>query len=167
VLQQTEIERLRVVTGGPHAPNPAELLASGRMQQFVSWLREEVDVVVFDSSPILPVTDAAVLSNLADGTILIVDCGVTRKPAAVRAMEQLEGVGAKVLGVVLNRLKPSGDGYYYYYHYYYHDDGDGTAEDDERRRWVARLLRPRRRRRGSRRRRRPMQERVEKAEQRR
>jgi succinoglycan biosynthesis transport protein ExoP len=111
-LRETGVEGLWIVTSGPQAPNPAELLASTRMRQFVSWLQERADVVVIDSPPVLAVTDAVVLSSIVDGTILVMDSGGTRRPAAVRAMEHLAGVGANVLGTVLNRVKPSGDGYY-------------------------------------------------------
>jgi capsular exopolysaccharide synthesis family protein len=139
VLQSTEVDNLWVITGGPQAPNPAELLASGRMRQFVSWLKEEVDVVVIDSPPVLVVTDAAVLSNLVDGTIFVMECNRTRRPVAVQAMERLTSVGGKVLGVVLNRMKPNGDGYYYYY--YYHGYGDNGASGNHRRgQWFSRLF---------------------------
>lgn len=145
-LRQTEIEGLRIVTSGSHPPNPAELLASERMREFISWLEDEADVVILDSPPVLMVTDAAVLSNLADGTLLIVSYGDTRKPAAIQAVERLTSVGGKVLGVVLNRLSASGDGYYYYYYCsYYYGQGDGAGK--RHRSWIARLLKPRRRRR--------------------
>jgi len=154
VLQQTEIEGLRVVTSGSRAPNPAELLASERMQQFVSWLTQEADVVIFDSPPVLAVTDAAVLSNLADGILLIVNCGETRKPAAAQAVERLTSVGGEVLGVVLNRLAPGGDSYYYYYYYYsyYPSEDDRATRERKRTHWIARLLRPGHRRRRTQRR---------------
>jgi Mrp family chromosome partitioning ATPase len=123
------------------------------MRQFISWLQEQADVVVIDSPPVLAVTDAVVLSSIADGTILVMDSGGTRRPAAVRAMEHLAGVGANVLGTVLNRVKPSGDGYYYYYHYYYHDGDDGASGNHRRSQWVSRLFGQRRRKSASRRRR--------------
>ena len=149
-LRPTEIAGLQIVTSGSSPPNPAELLASERMREFVSWLAEQADVVILDSPPVLAVTDAAVLSTLADGTMLVFDCGETRKPAAVQAFERLVSVGGQVLGVVLNRLAPSGDGYYYYYSYYSHADG-GAAGGRRPRSWIARLLKPgrSRRRRGA------------------
>jgi capsular exopolysaccharide synthesis family protein len=164
VLRETGVEGLRIVVSGPQAPNPAELLASERMRQFVSWLKEEADIVVIDTPPVLVVTDAVMLSKLVDGTILVLDSGSTRRPAAMRAMEQLTGVGAKVLGVVLNRVKPGRDGYYYYYHYYYNDGGDGASANNGRARWVARLLGQERGRKG--RRRRSVREEAEQVEER-
>jgi succinoglycan biosynthesis transport protein ExoP len=154
-LRPTEIEGLRVVTSGASPPNPAEMLASERMQDFVTWLLEEMgaDVVVFDSPPVLAVTDAAVLSTLVDGTVLVFDCGETRRPAAVQTLERLAGVGASVLGVVLNNLSPSGDGYYYYYYSYYYGRDNGAGRWGRHRSRLERLLgRGRGRRRKSRRR---------------
>lgn len=137
VLQATRVEGLRFVASGPNAPNPAELLASQRMREFVAWLTQQADVVVFDSPPVLAVTDAALLSSVADGTLLVIDCGETRIPAATQAVERLANVGGNLLGVVLNRLSPSADGYYYYYYYYSGDDQNGLLSR------VARLLNPR------------------------
>ncbi len=141
VLRSTEVQGLRVVTSGAQAPNPAELLTSRRFQEFVSWLREEADVVVFDSPPVLSVTDAAVLSNLVDGTVLVLDCGETRTPAAMQAVERLVSVGGNLLGVVLNRLSQSRNGYYQYYYYSYsHAEDDRSTKRWHKPRWIARLL---------------------------
>ncbi len=121
-LRETDVPGLRVVTAGAQAPNPAEMLGSERMAAFLAWLKEQADVVILDSPPVLAVTDAAVLSTRVDGTLLVVNSGETRRPAAAQAFERLTGVGSQVLGVVLNRLAPSGDGYYYYYYAYYGDE---------------------------------------------
>ncbi|HET91109.1 MAG TPA: polysaccharide biosynthesis tyrosine autokinase, partial [Chloroflexi bacterium] len=145
-LQPTEVEGLRIVGAGPRPPNPAELLASHRFREFLSWLREEADVVIIDSPPVLAVTDAAVLSTLADGVMLILDCGETRQPAAVQAAERLLSVGGNLLGVVLNRLSSKGDGYYYYSYYYSQEDGAGQSASAPSR--IARLLKLNGRRRG-------------------
>jgi non-specific protein-tyrosine kinase len=114
-LRETDVKGLKVVTGGARAPNPAELLASDRFQDFVAWLKEQADVVIFDSPPVLAVTDAAVLSTVVDATLLVVDHGRTRRAAAAQATERLMNVGGNLLGIVLNRLPPNGDGYYYYH----------------------------------------------------
>jgi len=151
-LQATEVENLRVLPSGPLPPNPAELLASQTFYRFVEWLTGQADVVIFDSPPVLTVTDAAVLSTLAEGTLLVVNCGETRRPEAAQAVERLTGVGGRVLGVVLNRMSRSADGYYHYYYYYYYTDRDDASGGTKHRRGIARLLRPRRRKRHSRRR---------------
>ncbi len=137
-LRLTEVQGLRFVGAGSRPPNPAELLASQRFREFLSWLQEEADVVIIDSPPVLAVTDAAVLSTLVDGVMLILDCGETRRSAAAQAAERLMSVGGNLLGVVINRLSPSGDGYYYYSHYYSRDGGAGRSAS--RLSWIARLL---------------------------
>ena len=124
-LQPTDIDGLMLITAGENVPNPAELLASQRMRGFLSWLSDRADVVVIDSPPVLAFADAAVLSNLSDGTLLVLDCNSTRRSAALQAVERLQGVGGTVLGVVLNRMSPGVDGYYYYDYYYRYYSKDG------------------------------------------
>lgn len=118
-LRQTEVEHLRVVSVGSRAPDSTELLASQTFKRYIAELREQADVVVLDSPPVLAVSDAAVLSTLVDGVVLVMDAGKTRIPAAVQAAERIASVGGVILGVVLNRVKARSGGYYYYY--YYHD----------------------------------------------
>jgi Mrp family chromosome partitioning ATPase len=120
------------------------LVASERFRAFVSRLKEQADIVIFDSPPTLAVSDAAVLSTLVDGTLLVVDYGETRKPAAAQAVERLMDVGGNVLGVVLNRVAPNGDGYYYYNYYYYSERQNGRHHRGKGN-WLNRLLRPRHR----------------------
>ncbi len=104
VTQATEEDNLRVLTTGPLPPNPAELLGSHRMQAVVGLLKESADLVIFDSPPLQAVTDSALLSAFADGTLLVVDAGRSRGRAVRSASELLVRAGANVLGVVLNRM---------------------------------------------------------------
>ena len=139
LLRETDVEGLRGLTGGEHAHNPAELLASHRFEVLISWLEAQADVVILDSPPVLAVTDASLLASQVDGSVLVIDAGETRRPAAVRAVERLHDVGANVLGVVLNRLAPSSDGYYYYYyHGGYYGGEDGRSPEPAG--WLARLV---------------------------
>ena len=101
--QATEEDNLRVLTTGPLPPNPAELLGSHRMQAVVGLLTESADLVIFDSPPLQAVSDSALLSSSADGTLLVVDAGRSRGRAVRSAAEILTRAGANVLGVVLNR----------------------------------------------------------------
>jgi succinoglycan biosynthesis transport protein ExoP len=117
-IQPTEIENLRVMTSGPLPPNPSELLGSARMSQLIGELTEVADVVIFDSPPVLSATDAALLANRLDATILVADAGRTRRETALRAVDQLQRAGSNLLGGVVNRLQKKSGGYYYYYHYY-------------------------------------------------
>jgi len=109
---------LRVITAGPLPPNPAEMLDSDRMRALVATLEADSDVVVLDSPPTLAATDAAILSAIADGTILVIDTSKTRSRTVVRARETLDRVGAKILGCVLNKTAGEASPYYYQYHYY-------------------------------------------------
>ena len=103
VLRVIDEPNLRVLTSGPLPPNPAELLGSNRMHSIVERLEAEADLVVFDSPPAGAVTDAAVISSLSDGTVLVVAAERTRRGAARSASEAVSRVGGHLLGVVLNR----------------------------------------------------------------
>ncbi|MGG2954442.1 CpsD/CapB family tyrosine-protein kinase [Geobacillus stearothermophilus] len=115
--QVTEIDHLSILTSGPIPPNPAELLSSNAMAQCLEQLYETFDLVIFDTPPVLAVTDAQVLANQCDGTVLVIESGRTEIEAAVKAKELLEAANAKLLGVVLNKRKHRDGGYYYYYQY--------------------------------------------------
>jgi len=121
-LQTTKVENLRLLTSGPLPPNPSELLGSRRMEGLIEQLKREADVILFDSPPILAVTDAAVLASRLDGVLLVVDAGSLRREAAMLAKENMARVGANLLGAALNKLSPRGGGGYYYY-YYYSEEG--------------------------------------------
>jgi len=136
-IQATGITRLRVMTSGALPPNPAEVLGSARMHQLLEEINQIADIVVLDSPPCVTVTDAVVLSRWVDGVILVMDQKNTSRQGVQRARENLQAVGAKILGAVINRIDPRGSsGYYYasyYSTYYYHNDskdsksGNGKA----------------------------------------
>lgn len=132
-LLPTGVENLSLLPTGPLPPNPAELLGSARFGELLNELQRHADVILLDSPPALAVTDAPVLARQVDGVLLVVDAGATRRQWAASARETLSKVGAKLLGVALNRLNPGSSGYYYYYHYYYSDEG-GDAAGGKRRR---------------------------------
>jgi capsular exopolysaccharide synthesis family protein len=131
VAQTTEQEHLAVITTGPLPPNAAELLGSSRMRAVLERLTEAAAFVIIDSPPLQAVTDAAILSSLVDGTVLVVDAGHTRRGAVRNGREALAKVGARVLGVTLNRMSESMSGDYYYYDYYggYGVDGKGKRAE--------------------------------------
>lgn len=107
-----EFPNLSVITSGPIPPNSSELLGSARMKHVMDHLREEYDVIVVDSPPMLPVTDAIVVSSLADGVLLIVQAGKTRRGEVHHVQEALEAAHANLLGVVLNRVRSNIHTYY-------------------------------------------------------
>jgi len=131
-LQETGIDNLWLLSSGPPPPNPAEMLGSGRMRTVIDQLKTQADIVLFDSPPVLAVTDAAVLATQLDGVVLVNDAGRTRRSLVQRAVEGLGKVNANLLGVVLNRMSSSHDGYYYY-HYYYDESTDGGRNKRRRR----------------------------------
>jgi len=100
-LQEVGVERLRVLTSGPLPPNPADLLASRRMDDIIKLLVEQADLVLFDAPPVIAVTDAAVLASKADGALLLIGAGNTRREHAQQAKEVLERVNARLVGAVL------------------------------------------------------------------
>jgi capsular exopolysaccharide synthesis family protein len=119
LLRATEVENLQLLPCGPLPPNPAELLASPRMARVIDLLAAEADIVIFDSPPLLGVTDASVVAPRVDGVVLVVDSRRTRAGALKHAVEVLQRGHATVLGVVLNKVKAlEGGDYYYYYSSY-------------------------------------------------
>ncbi len=117
--------RLCVLPSGPLPPNPAELLSGQGAREVFAALGENFDVVLVDSPPLLPVTDAVLLSRQVDATLLVVAAGQTRRGELQRAAEKLEQVSAPVIGVVLNEVTKLGStGYYYQYGTYRAHAGD-------------------------------------------
>jgi non-specific protein-tyrosine kinase len=117
IIHNTPTEGLRVLTSGPIPPNPSELLGSEKMRKSVAALSKHYDYIVLDSPPTMIVTDAAVLSTLVHGVVLVADADRTQKNHLRQVMEHLKEVNANLIGVVLNRLSPKSDGYYYHYYY--------------------------------------------------
>ncbi|RPH37463.1 polysaccharide biosynthesis tyrosine autokinase [bacterium] len=102
--QKTLVENLWIMPCGAIPPNPAEVLGSEKMRALVEQVRSDYDVVLFDSSPILAVTDPAVLGTLADGVVIVVSAGKTTLEELQHSVELMEAVGGKLLGVILNNL---------------------------------------------------------------
>lgn len=116
LLRPTPIETLQLLPSGPLPPNPVELMASDRMEQIITLLTADADIIIFDSPPLLSVADSVTLAARVDGVVLVVDAGRTRSGLLARAAELLHQAQAHVWGVVLNRVTArSGEGYYYYY----------------------------------------------------
>ena len=117
-IQETEVPNLSVYVAGPHPPNPAELLQSERFKTVLKRLTTKFDYVLLDSPPVLAVTDAAVLSTLVDGVVMVTRAFQTRKELAQHAVRRLTDVGAHVAGIVLNAVNLTKDEYKYSYQYY-------------------------------------------------
>jgi capsular exopolysaccharide synthesis family protein len=120
VLKPTRIPNLYVIPSGRSPLNPAELLASARLRQALDVLGERFAHVVFDSPPLIGVSDALILAPRLEGAILVLRQGRASRDAAQRGIHLLRSVRARVLGVILNDmdLRAAGAGYYGYYGYY-------------------------------------------------
>lgn len=127
---ETDINNLYIIPCGTLPPNPSELLGSKAMKHCITELKEQFDIILFDSPPIMAVTDAAVLSSEVDGVILVVKAGQTDRNAMLRSYEILRNIPNQILGALLNVVNVEGvygSYYYYYYHYYYYGK-DGTKK---------------------------------------
>jgi polysaccharide biosynthesis transport protein len=110
------LPNLTILPAGPTPPQPSEMLGSPMMAQLVAQWAQDFDHVIIDSPPVLSVTDAVLLSSLADAVILVIRSGQTTKEALRRSRNLLAQVNARVLGIVMNAVDlRSPDGYYYYY----------------------------------------------------
>ena len=112
VMVDVETENLQVIPAGEHPPSPADLLDSHRMAELLQQLAEEYDYVLLDSPPVLPVTDAVILSRFVDATILVARAYQTPMPVIQETSDYLRGLGAKILGVVLNGIHREKADYY-------------------------------------------------------
>lgn len=131
VTQPWAHDNLSVMTCGAIPPNPSELLGSVAMTRVIEELKEKYDIVIFDTAPLVPVTDGAVLAKLTDGALLVVGTGTVNKHQVKEAIDALEKVGARILGIVANRVPVSKNkkkDQYGYYYGYTNRDFDGKKE---------------------------------------
>ncbi len=117
-MQQTPVENLTVITAGEPVVNPSDLIGSDKMKVILVELSELADILIVDGPPIL-VSDSTLLSTEVDEVLIVVGYGLTRKSEAIVALKQLQSVGAKIAGVVLNRIPRSNRNYFRLYHYDY------------------------------------------------
>jgi len=116
-VKKTKVKNLYLLTSGKLPKNPSEFLASKVMSRLIQRLRMKFDIVLFDSPPVIAVTDATLLSTKIDGVVLVARSGQTNRDALVRSRTLLEKVDAHLFGVLLNGLSTD-HRYGYYYEYY-------------------------------------------------
>jgi len=134
VVQKTEVDNLDVLTSGAYVTNPAELLASSQFAECLQQARQTYDTIIIDTPPILAVTDASVVSAVADGLLLVVSAMMTKRFDAQHSMEVLKALGTPVLGIVINGTNREwfgagfgyGSGYGYGYGYGYGQGNPGN-----------------------------------------
>lgn len=121
VLAATETEGLRLLLSGPIPPNPVELLASDKMTELCQALANRADLVLYDTPPIVIVSDAPTLASQSDGVLLVIEQGGVSKRLVTEAQDILAHAHARTIGVVLNKVTRQAGHYYYsyYYSYYY------------------------------------------------
>jgi non-specific protein-tyrosine kinase len=107
------VPRLRLLPAGPLPPNPSEIMGTARMTDLITSLKKSADVVILDTPPLVPVTDAMVLSGRVDGVLVVVSAGKTRRRHLQRSADYLEQADAPIIGAVLN-----GSGQHIRYGYY-------------------------------------------------
>ncbi len=129
LIKETGIENLYVITAGAVPPNPAELLSLEAMQELIQNLKELFDIVIIDGAPVLPVTDSVILAGIVDKVVLVASANETHKEEIKNVQRTLEGVNAKIAGVVLNKVEMPKKGYSKYgkytgysAHYYAEDN---------------------------------------------
>lgn len=129
------VSGLNVITCGVIPPNPSELLASNAMKQFIAQVRDDYDIILIDAPPVGTVTDAAIISAIVDGTILVAASGSVEEEPLIRSKELLTKVNANIIGVVLNKLDKNSHGNNYYYNnYYYEEEHSGKTSRKSHRR---------------------------------
>lgn len=139
VIQKSTVQNMDILTCGILPPNPAEMLGSKQMEKLVRTLGERYDFCIFDSPPLIAVTDAAVLAKGMDGVLVVVKSGRTHREALSHGIDLLENVRARIMGILLNDVSRANTYgsyyYYYYYHYYYYygESGDKKRRKDHKR----------------------------------
>jgi capsular exopolysaccharide synthesis family protein len=141
VIYDTDIPFLHVAPAGVPPPNPSELIGSSRMSELVDKLEDEWDMILFDSPPIVAVTDASMISAEIDSILMVVKAAQTELSAIDRALDALNNVKAPLIGVVLNSVNPEtlGGKYSYYYSYYQYYSGDDGVKSMNKKSWWKRL----------------------------
>jgi capsular exopolysaccharide synthesis family protein len=133
VMATPGLDNLHIITSGPKPPNPAELIESNAMNDFLEEAKEEYDMIIFDSPPVLSTADAAILSAMVDGVLLVYRVGSVSRGLLKRATAQLEQVKCNIIGVILNGMRPevSSDFQdlksYNYYYAYGSDEQEGNG----------------------------------------
>ena len=129
IIRKTRKNNLSYITSGSISKNPAEILESGIMNNFLKEIRDLFDVIIIDSAPILAVIDTEILSKFVDGTILVISADKTKSQLMMDAVDIIKRNKIPFLGTVLNNFKyKSGYGYYHKYYYNYSSNGNGDKK---------------------------------------
>jgi capsular exopolysaccharide synthesis family protein len=140
ILQTPGMDNMNFVTAGTKPPNPTEILSSSRFKEFLTEAAREYDFIFVDTPPILPVADATEIAPLMDGIFLVYTVGKIGRGALKRAKSTLDNVDARVLGVILNNVKPEAGPEYFRYHshYYYGSETKADKKKKKFKNWLQR-----------------------------
>ena len=119
VIQPTRVSNLSLISAGSRPPNSTELLGSRQMRETLDYVNKHFDHVLIDCSPVMPVSDALLVSTMVDGVVLVVNGHRTPKQLVKAACARLEHARAKIFGVLLNQVDLRSPDLAYYNHYYY------------------------------------------------
>lgn len=111
-IQKTSIERLFLMTSGPHPPNPAELLNSRRMKDLIESAKKKFNMVIVDAPPTLAVIDPVIIGSAVDAMVMVIRVGKTTRKSLYNAVKTLAKSKSEILGLVYNEMKIKGRGYY-------------------------------------------------------
>jgi capsular exopolysaccharide synthesis family protein len=131
ILKTPGLDNLHIVTAGTSPPNPSEILRSPRFRAFLTEVYEVYDYIFIDAPPVLPVADASEIGTLCDGVILVYKVGAIARGILYRAKMSLDNVKARVVGVILNNVKPEVGPDYFKYHAHYYYGPPGEPEESE------------------------------------
>jgi len=131
ILRTPGLDNLHILTAGTRPPNPTEILSSERFCEFLKEVRQQYDYIFIDAPPVLPVADATEIAPLVDGVVLVYTVGRIGRGVLKRAKSTLDNVDAKVLGVILNNVKPEVGPDYFRYHaqHYYGPEKESKSKE--------------------------------------
>lgn len=118
-VSKTETDNLYLLPSGKAPPNPSELIGSKRMEFLMQYLKKNFDFIVIDSPPVMPATDAILMAQRTEGTIMVMKCGHADRKIIKGVLDQYNTAGLPIVGTVLNQVDMKKEGYYRYYHKYY------------------------------------------------
>ena len=113
IIYSTNMKGVDIIFAGPYAPNPSELLEQDTFAELLQEEREKYDYVLVDTPPVISMSDASIVAKQCDGAILVIESEAVSRKAALKAKEQLEMSGCKILGAVLNKVDIKSSSYYY------------------------------------------------------
>jgi Mrp family chromosome partitioning ATPase len=140
ILQTPGMDNMNFVTAGTKPPNPTEIPSSSRFKEFLVEASKEYDFIFVDAPPVLPVADATEIAPLMDGIFLVYTVGKIGRGVLKRAKSTLDNVDARVLGVILNNVKPEAGPEYFRYHSHYYYGSETKAEKQKKKvkKWFTR-----------------------------